>query len=68
MRAATASGGWSKVFVMPNDLPIKQHILHSRTAPNIVANHVPSAASFSIHNNTDVCNPSAEVPGNDIAR
>jgi len=44
---------------MPDDFPIEEYILQLRTAPDVVDDHITAAASFLVHNDSDVRNPSA---------
>src|SRR6266542_4090848 len=52
--------------IVPDDLPVLEYVLHLRTAPDVVDDHVTTAASFMVHNDADVRNASAYVPSHDI--
>ncbi len=53
---------------MPNDLPIEQDIFHLRTTTDVMDDHVSSAKTTLIHDNSNVGDSAAEVSRDDVSR
>jgi len=52
---------------MADDLPIKEDVFHPGSTTDVVDHHVATARPSAIYNHANVSDPTAQVPGDNVA-
>jgi len=59
--------GWAAVTILAGDFPVEQHIFHSRTSADVMDDHATSAGSLPVHDDSDMGNTAAQIPGDQVS-